>query len=351
MENQKNNRISVIVLNWNNASDTVDCIRSLLRQSHPDKIIILGDNGSEIDDLNILTSEFPDNSGVKIIRFEKNLGFTLAHNILITEALKDDPEYIALLNNDAQADRDWLEFMLKCAQETGAGMVTSKMLSFYDQNKMDNAGHFMLNTGEIIPIGHRESETDYKDRFYNVGPCAGACLYSSRMLKEIGLFDEYFATGYEDAELGLRAVAAGYRSVFEPKAIVRHKMGVSVKKVMNFEYLKKIQLNIFYTYIKIMPAGFILLNLPFLMFKFFAIIIIDIIFLRIRFLKLIVASHYSFITSELRRSLISRKKIRENGLVRMSTMFFLKRTMFFLGFDIMRFYKFIILGNKNQYEK
>ncbi len=343
--------IPIIVLNWNNADDTIECVKSALAQSWPDKNILVGDNGSDVADYNEVARELSDNKSVRIIRFNENLGFTKAHNILITEALKGSPEFIALLNNDAFAEKDWLTNLVKCSRETGAEMVTSKMISYHDHSVMDNAGHFMLNTGEIIPLGFGEPAADYTTRFYNLGPCAGACLYSSEMLNRTGLFDEFFETGYEDAELGLRAIATGSISIFEPEAVVRHKMGVSVNKVMNIDYLKKIQLNIFYTYIKILPAGYILLNIPFIIFRFFAIVLIDIIFLRVRFLKMILISHYEFIVKVSGTAFRSRRKVRNNQLPKRPTCFFVKKTMFFLGFDIKRFLKYIILGNKTQYEK
>ena len=51
------------------------------------------------------------------------------------------------------------------------------------------------------------------------------------MLHDIGIFDEFFSTGYEDAELGLRAMLAGYRQIFAPGAVVRHQIGASIDKI------------------------------------------------------------------------------------------------------------------------
>jgi hypothetical protein len=343
--------IPVIVLNWNNAGDTVNCVESILGQTIKDCHVLLGDNGSEKEDVQRLSNTYSGHPRVKIISFDTNLGFTKAHNLLMAEAMKDEPEFIALLNNDAVAGPEWLVSLIRCSRETGAVMVSSKMISFYNPEVMDNAGHFMLNTGEIIPLGHGEPAVRYNERFYNMGPCAGACLYSAGMLSRIGFFDEYFVTGYEDAELGLRAIASGYTSVFEPAAVVHHKMGVSVKKVMDFEYLKKIQLNIFYTYLKIMPSGYILLNFPFLVFKFFAIVIIDLLFFRFRFLKMIVLSHSRFLSTHLKQSLSARKKFMQQIRRRRGTFFFLRKTMFFLSFDISRFFRYIIMRRKTIYEQ
>ena len=74
------------------------------------------------------------------------------------------------------------------------------------------------------------------------------------MLEEIGLFDEFFSTGYEDAELGLRAMLAGYTQIFAPEAVVRHRIGASIDKIRDRRYAVRLQVNINYTYLKLMPG-------------------------------------------------------------------------------------------------
>jgi len=344
--------IPVFILNWNNAADTVNAVKSVLNQTYQNFIIYLADNGSNNKDVEIILNKFSNHPKIKIFLFHTNLGFTKAHNKLFEEILTEDYKYVALLNNDAVAKETWLENLIKCANEESASLVTSKMLYYYNDSKIDNIGHFMLNTGEIIPLAHMEPASTYNLRKENIGPCAGACLYSVEMIKQIGIFDNYFDTGYEDAEFGLRAVVLGYKSVFEPQAIVLHKMSVSVNKIRNFDYLLKIQLNIFYTYFKLLPLTYIIIQIPSILFKFISIVIIDILFLRIDFLKLIIKSHYLFLFKELKISLDARKNFSNSFLKqKISTINMIRKTKFFLWFDIYRFYKYVLLRKPNQYEK
>jgi GT2 family glycosyltransferase len=111
---------------------------------------------------------------------------------------------LVLLNNDTVVAEDWLDQLVSFAERTQADLVSSKMVQYYDRQLMDNAGHYLLPTGEILPIGFGKSIDRYGRSFKNRGPCAGAGLYRWDMLRQIGLFDDYFSTGYEDAELGLR---------------------------------------------------------------------------------------------------------------------------------------------------
>ncbi|MBX2816149.1 MAG: hypothetical protein KTR24_09130, partial [Saprospiraceae bacterium] len=132
-------------------------------------------------------------------------------------------------------------------------VVASKLIDYFDRRKLDNVGHQMLTTGEVVPIGFGESPQDYTETRENFGSCGGATLYSMDMIRTIGFFDPYFSTGYEDAEFGVRAVVAGYRSVLAPKACVYHKISRSVQKVRNDGYELMIRDAIWYTYFKLMP--------------------------------------------------------------------------------------------------
>lgn len=301
--------IPILILNWNGSVDTVECVEAVLRQTYPDFTLHLVDNGSEDSDYAVLLDRFGNHPHIRLIRNPENLGFTRGCNRIMTDLLAHGKtDYIALLNNDAVPEPDWLERLAQCAQERGAGMVSSKMVNYYDRSSLDNAGHKLLNTAEILPIGHGEPVEAHTTPFANVGACAGAALYATAMLNAIGLFDEYFDTGYEDAELGVRANLLGYSTVFEPTAVVYHKMSRSVNRIKSFATLTKTQTNIFYTYLKLMPLPVILLNVPFFLFKYGCVVVFDLVFWRAAFLRMLgSALHTVFITD---RSFIWRNRQR-----------------------------------------
>lgn len=226
-----------VILNYNSLADTISCINSL--QISNDCKIILADNNSNSECKKSLRKQFQNNDKINLIYNSNNLGFTKAHNQVFAEIL-DKEEYVFLLNNDTVVDKHLISELKNRIQRTNPDMLSCRMVNFFDRKLMDNAGHKMLTSGEIIPIGHGEPIENYQKEIENIGACAGAALYSTRMLKDIGLFDEYFVTGYEDAELGLRAFIAGYKCEYEPKAIVYHKMGLSIKQIFNYDYTLKI---------------------------------------------------------------------------------------------------------------
>lgn len=280
--------IPVLVLNWNGVDDTVKCIDSLLETVGVDFRVILVDNGSDGTDFDCLSQRYAGDRRVEIRCNERNLGFARGMNVLLAEILEDPsarPEYVALLNNDAFPDTAWLAALVDVAESTRAGAVASRMIRDDDPNRLDNAGHVFLNTGEVLPRGAGQPLAEYEDRSEVVGTCAGACLLRTDMLADIGLFDEFFDTGYEDAELGLRAMLAGHRQVYAPDAVVRHRIGASIDKIRDQRYAVRLQVNINYSYLKLMPLPVMAWNAPWIMLKLAAMLVVPLVTGRWRLLR------------------------------------------------------------------
>lgn len=343
-------RCAVVVLNWNGLEDTKACIQSLLDQSSISPIIWVIDNASSNNEYEQLDEAFGDHERISLVSNEANLGFAKAHNAVFKQLLVDGYEWIACLNNDAVAQPDWLAKMISCAERENGHMVASKMVQMKNPQRMDNAGHFMLNTGEIIPRGYNEPAEQYTQPFSTLGPCAGACLYHRQVLADLGGFDEHFFVGYEDAELGLRAWLRGFECWFEPEAVVHHRMSVSINRVRSAKYLSEIQSGIFYTWFKLMPASILWAHLPFMIFKYASVLIIDVVFLRFRFLTVMVTALKD---SWRQRRLISqaRKKTWAASERNRSFIEINQRLRFFLWFDIIRFWKFVILKQQSDLEQ
>jgi len=302
--------IPIIILNWNGLNDTIECIRSLLAMNPFPIEIILVDNGSRRDVKKEVSRLYQDHPDVTLIVNETNKGFTRGNYDIVEEILNRNevPEYIALLNNDTAVTPNWIESLVTSARENSADVISSKMVNYYDRRKIDNLGHFMLNTGEILPLGHRQSKELFNDVFENLGACGGAALYRTSMIREIGFFDLYFDTGYEDAEYGLRAKILGFKCVFEPTAIVYHKVSRSINKIRNDQYLQHIQMNIFYTYIKLMPKSFLISNVIFVFLKYVIWFLFGLFTFQFKLLKLHTETLYLYFKEDFRKALKNRKE-------------------------------------------
>lgn len=337
-------QIPIIILNWNGLKDTIECMDSVLQmEEYPFRVILI-DNGSSEDVQQELSSLYGAHDKVEFIQNKENLGFTHGNNMAFKSILNLDskPEFIALLNNDTVVPPDWINRITESAIRNKADMVSCKMINYYDRSLVDNLGHFMLNTAEILPLAYHKDPRQFKSNFINLGACGGAALYRTSMLEDIGVFDNYFNTGYEDAELGLRATLLGYKCLFEPDAVVYHKVSRSIDKIKDDKYIRRIQLNIFYTYFKLMPRRMVLFNFPFFVIKYAFLYLSGIIGLRFKQLMLYNSTLYQFFSTELARALKSRRSFydRFNGriLFRKS---YLAPTNFFLLVDFKRFKRIV----------
>lgn len=331
--------VPIIIINWNGIEDTIECMEAVFEQTYENFVVYLIDNASNPEQIEKLKQLYESNSRVKLILNSTNLGFAKAHNAVFPEII-EKYDYVVLLNNDTKVNKDWLENLIKTTSK--ADMVSSKMVRHSNPEIMDNAGHFMLNTAEILPIGAREPASLFSKNFSNMGPGAGAGLYSTKMLKEIGGFDDYFSTGYEDAELGVRAILAGYKSVFEPAAVVLHKGGSSIKKVKSPEYNAGIQKNIYYTFIKLTPLSLIIINLPLIFLKILLVVIVSSI-LRRKDLARTQIMAVKLIWEDLELIKEKRKSVKK----KISTPEFMLKQNFFLFTYIRYFWMYFVKGQKS----
>lgn len=278
--------IPVIILNWNGVDDTCRCLNHLLASEGVEIRAIVIDNGSDqASDFETLEVRFGHDPRVELRRNHSNLGFASGMNQALESLLEEgrcnpndtQSEYVALLNNDAFVEPGWLAALVHRAHASKAGAVASCMLRYDSPELLDNAGHLFLNTGEVLPRGTMKPAVQYDEVAEVAGACGGACLLKLEMLDQIGLYDPFYFTGYEDAELGLRALLAGWPQVYEPKARVWHKIGASIDKIRDLDYAVTLQINVHYAYFKLMPMSVVLINAPWVALKTVALLFIPVV--------------------------------------------------------------------------
>ncbi len=214
--------ISAVVVNWNRREMLRQCLASLKSQQEVEMEIIVVDNGSTDGSCDFVEAEFPD---ARLIRNTENRGFCAANNQGIAAARG---EFVALLNNDAEADRGWAAAMLRAAGPD-IGMVACKILIHGDTRRIDKVGHLIYPDGQNRGRGTGALDEGQFDRVEEVlWPDGCAALYRKEMLDAIGGFDEDFFAYADDAELGLRARIAGWSCVYTPHAVARHHRGTTL---------------------------------------------------------------------------------------------------------------------------
>jgi GT2 family glycosyltransferase len=215
--------VSIIIPHWNAIHHLPVCLDSLRAQTHPHVEVIVADNGSTDGSLELLADDYP---WVRTLALGENLGFTGACNAGLQAARG---EFAVLLNNDTEADVHWVEEIVAAFERhPEAGLVASKMLLFDQRDTFHTAGDFYRVNG--IP-GNRgvwqfdEGQYDREEPIFSA--CGGSAAYRMAMLDQIGLLDDDFFFSCEDLDLAWRAQLAGWHCIYNPRAVVYHKLKAS----------------------------------------------------------------------------------------------------------------------------
>lgn len=219
--------VFIILLNWNRAQDTLECIASLRLSSYANCRIVVVDNGSSDDSIKRIRCAGDD---LVVLEAGVNLGFTGGNNLGIKYALEQNTDYVLLLNNDALIAPDALIKMATVAKsDKNIGIVTPKILYHPERDRIWAAGTKYYGWCMTTRLtGYREKDFGHynceRDLVWATG-CA--MLIKSEVLLKTGLLtDAIFAVG-EDLDYGLRTIKQGYRIRYVPSAIVWHKESVS----------------------------------------------------------------------------------------------------------------------------
>ncbi|MBA7641507.1 hypothetical protein ES703_49191 [subsurface metagenome] len=249
--------ITVIIPNWNGKQFLKTCLHSLRRQTLKDYQVIVVDNGSTDGSVSFLIRNYPE---VKLIKFSKNKGFAAAVNQGIKES---QGEFVALLNNDVEADPSWLEELSRGLKENPeVGFCASKMLDFTNRRIIMEAGDGYTRSGYAFQIGNDRPDIGQYDSPKKVfGACAGAAIYRRSMFDKIGFFDEDFFAYLEDIDLSFRAQLMGYECLYIPSAVVYHVGSASTGSRYNDITVYFSAQNTINTLIKNMPASILCRNI------------------------------------------------------------------------------------------
>lgn len=221
--------IAIVVLNWNNSPDTVECLQSLERLDRSACRIVLVDNGSTNDSVQVIRRGFP---GVIVLETHQNLGYAGGNNVGVRYALAQDADYICILNNDVTVTPNFLAPMLNDLEEhADLGIATPLIADMAEPAKVWALGSAVdwrsgvvrrLHAGEAVELLlHRGS--------IEVDVASGAAMLVKReVFTRVGLMDEAFYLYYEEIDWCLRARQAGFRILAVPSSLVWHKVSATL---------------------------------------------------------------------------------------------------------------------------
>lgn len=213
--------VSVIVLNWNGKRYLKNCFESLARQMYTNLEVIMIDNNSTDESIDLITTNFP---WVKVVKNNENLGVAQGYNEGVKYA---EGEFIVFVNNDMVFARRWLEELVITAQSSPSiGIIGSKILLLDQNSIIDSVGTSLDKYGFPSYPGHGEADRGQYDFIRTSFAVLGASLLVKRkVITKIGLFDDAFFAMSEDWDFCWRARLAGYECMINPHSVAYHKCG------------------------------------------------------------------------------------------------------------------------------
>lgn len=210
--------VTVIVVTWQGAHLLADCLDSLVAQSIPTRILVV-DNASTDGTTEVL-ARYP---AIEVLHLAENTGF--AGGVQAAIPLVDTP-FLALLNNDAAADPEWLERSLAAFDaHPAAAAITARMLLWdATPSRINNAGVALVRGAYGADRGLGAPDSAPYDVAAEVfGFSGGAAVLRTDAVKAVGGMAAEFFLYYEDTDLAWRLRLMGHEVWYEPSAVVRHR--------------------------------------------------------------------------------------------------------------------------------
>lgn len=226
--------VSIVILNWNGSVMMQKYLPTVVANSG-DAEVVVADNASTDDSLEMLAREFPM---VRVVRLEKNWGFADGYNKAFAKYEEENkaqgktlPRYYVLLNSDVRVGEGWLNAMtayMDAHEEVAA--CQPKLLSDVRPTHFEYAGAcggYMDKYGYPFCRGRvfdtvEEDHGQYDD-VTEVLWATGACLMVRREdYWQVGGLDGRFFAHCEEIDFCWRLNMRGRKVVCVPQSVAYH---------------------------------------------------------------------------------------------------------------------------------
>jgi GT2 family glycosyltransferase len=221
--------VSIVTLTWNQTKITCEFLESTRQLKYRNYEILVCDMGSETDPTDYINSQnFPN---TRVLRSEKNLGFTGGNNWGIRQAKGD---YIFIVNNDTEVTPDLLDVLIEpFFLDPAIGVTCPKIRFFHHPDVIQYAGFNPINvyTGRTTSVGNKEVDRgQYDTSGYTYGAHGCAMMVKREVIDKVGMFPEKFFIYYEEWDWSSRILKAGYKIYYQAKGLIFHKESITMGK-------------------------------------------------------------------------------------------------------------------------
>jgi polysaccharide pyruvyl transferase CsaB len=233
-------KISVVVVTYNNRELNQLCLESVTaRTEWPQLEILVVDNASTDGTPALLEELKEQDSRIRLILNDSNLGFAAANNAGVADS---SGEYLILLNNDTVVTRGWATALVRhLATDPKLGLVGPLT------NAIANAARVPVEYTDMagLPDWARNWVRAHDGESFPIPMLAFFCVATRRKTwDDVGPLDERFGIGmFEDDDYNRRVREKGYAVRCVRDAFVHHWQMASFRKMSEKEYFALFEAN------------------------------------------------------------------------------------------------------------
>lgn len=258
--------VGVVVPVFNGGDDLRRCLASLRQTTYPHDLVVV-DNHSTDDSVAYVRAHSP----ATLVTLPKNTGFAGACNRGVAELRRRGAAYVALLNQDATVEPDWLEPLVEYLDaHPEAAAAQALILRHDDPTVINSVGNQIHYLGFGYAVGDGLSIADTRAQRYLRAPrevtyaSGAAVLIRVSAVERLGLFQDEFFMYHEDLDFGWRLRLAGLCAVLVPASRVYHRYDFYRSRRVKYEYGERNRLFVllenyhWLTLLLIFPAWFVM---------------------------------------------------------------------------------------------
>jgi GT2 family glycosyltransferase len=248
--NNNNPLVCIVILNYKNWQDTIDCLESVFRSTYDNLRVLVVDNNSQNDSISHMMdwakNHFPDQDPLEknffnsqnldqipdpsflpslvFIQNEKNEGFAAGNNVVL-RLLAGQDIYVWMLNPDMVITENALFELVQFAQTKPSSTIIGSVVKFYNHPgkiQMYGGGHVKFRSGTIsfIKNSGRISDLDYIS--------GGAMFIHASLLEKFGLLPEKYFLYWEETDWCYSARIKGGTLAVCESSVVFDKVGTTI---------------------------------------------------------------------------------------------------------------------------
>ena len=202
--------ISVSIITRDRTDELEAVLQSIEKQHYPEMEILVGDNGSQAENLEVIRRLVAKTPRTRLLEFGRNLGVSGGRNAVLAEC---QGEFVVEVDDDGLLAHPevFAQAVHRMNQEANIGILAFKVVNYHTRK---------IDRQEFPFLTKRRDPELAGDTSWFIG-CGH--FFRRSMINAIGDYREFFPYGSEELDYAFRALDAGFRIVYDPRLVVLHK--------------------------------------------------------------------------------------------------------------------------------